>query len=79
MNNQEKNRNKELAGIISEVKQINVSEQVECEECEGRGEAMFSCCTGEVVDCDWGRCPTCLEALGEEECEGCDGKGYVNA
>jgi hypothetical protein len=50
---------------------------VECETCNGNGEAMFSCCTGEVVTNDYGLCPECCEHLGDEECPDCEGKGYV--
>lgn len=49
----------------------------ECETCDGKGEAVFSCCSGEVVTDDMMICPHCYEHLGEEECQDCDGKGYV--
>jgi len=79
MNKGEKNRNKELAGILSESTEINTEGKIDCDWCNGQGEGMFSCCTGEMVDSDWGRCPKCLEGLGEEECEVCDGTGLVDA
>ena len=47
----------------------------ECETCNGKGVAMFSCCTGEVVHSDIDLCPTCYEHLGEEDCEDCCGTG----
>jgi DnaJ-class molecular chaperone len=49
----------------------------ECVTCDGEGEAVFSCCSGEVVSDDMMICPECHEHLGEEECTDCDGKGYV--
>lgn len=49
----------------------------ECPVCNGKGEAMFSCCTGDRVDEDYGRCPTCKEGLSESECEDCEGTGLV--
>lgn len=49
----------------------------ECETCNGHGEAVFSCCSGEVVRDDMMMCPTCHEHLGEEECPDCEGNGYV--
>jgi DnaJ-class molecular chaperone len=49
----------------------------ECGVCNGKGEALFSCCTGERVDEDYGRCPTCKEGLGESKCEECEGTGFV--
>lgn len=52
-------------------------EMEECPVCEGKGEAMFSCCTGERVDEDYGRCPYCKEGLGESKCEQCNGTGSV--
>ena len=50
---------------------------VECETCGGRGEACFSCCTGELVTDDIQMCPKCHEHLGESECEDCGGTGKV--
>lgn len=49
----------------------------ECDTCGGKGEAVFSCCTGEVVSDDLMICPNCYEHLGEEECQDCEGNGYV--
>lgn len=40
----------------------------ECDTCGGKGEAVFSCCSGEVVSDDIMLCPECYEHLGEEEC-----------
>lgn len=54
-----------------------VEHKQQCEVCNGKGEAMFSCCTGDRVDEDYGRCPTCKEGLGDEECVECDGTGLV--
>ena len=50
-----------------------------CPVCEGKGEAFFSCCTGEVVADEYPICPAkdCLEHLGESECEDCQGTGLV--
>jgi hypothetical protein len=53
----------------------HLEEQHECETCNGKGVAMFSCCTGEVVDEDMGLCPSCYEHLGEDTCEDCNGTG----
>jgi len=49
-----------------------------CETCNGNGQAVFSCCTGEVVDDDIMMCPKCHEHLGEEDCPDCDGTGHVD-
>ena len=51
--------------------------KVQCETCNGKGEAVFSCCTGEVVNDDIMMCPSCYEHLGEEECPDCEGTGAV--
>jgi len=48
-----------------------------CETCNGKGEAVFSCCTGDIVDSDIMMCPVCYEHLGEEPCYDCDGKGEI--
>jgi len=79
MKNIEQNRIKDLAGILSESVEINAEGKIECERCDGEGEGMFSCCTGDKIDSDWARCPTCLESLGEEECGDCEGLGLVDA
>jgi hypothetical protein len=50
---------------------------ITCETCNGAGEAVISCCTGDVVDNDFMMCPECQEHLGEETCPDCDGKGEV--
>lgn len=49
----------------------------ECETCKGSGEAMVSCCTGDVVDDDIAMCPRCHEHLGYDECPDCSGTGRV--
>ena len=54
-----------------------VEHKQQCRVCNGQGEAMFSCCTGERVDEDYGRCPSCKEGLGESECKECEGTGLV--
>ena len=51
--------------------------KVECPTCIGKGEAMFSCCTGEAIFDDSDLCPTCYEHMGEEECIDCHGTGKV--
>ena len=48
-----------------------------CEECEGSGMAVYSCCGDGVIIGDYPICPSCLEHLGEEECEACSGDGYL--
>lgn len=48
-----------------------------CRLCNGRGVAVFSCCTGEPVDSDYMICPECDEHLGEEECPECGGTGLA--
>ena len=50
-----------------------------CETCDGKGEAVISCCTGDVVDIDIMMCPVCYEHLGEETCPDCDGKGETES
>lgn len=51
--------------------------QIKCEECNGTGEAVYSCCTGEVVVGDILMCPSCYEHLGEETCQACLGTGQI--
>ena len=78
MNRKSKNRYKELSGIIYENSNKKNNIGIECETCDGKGFGTFSCCTGDMVDSDWARCPKCLESLGEEECYSCEGTGTVN-
>lgn len=56
-----------------------MEKKVDCPTCNGKGEAMFSCCSGEVVDSDLGLCPDCKEHLGDDTCEDCEGSGKVYA
>jgi len=51
--------------------------KVKCNECNGTGEAVYSCCTGQVITGDILMCPDCHEHLGEEPCQACDGTGEV--
>ena len=62
---------------FTEAKWLETPGMEDCPDCDGHGEAMFSCCTGNRVDSDYGRCPSCGEGLGEEECQTCDGTGLV--
>lgn len=48
-----------------------------CPTCNGSGEAVYSCCTGEPVDNDFMICPVCHEHLGEEQCQECKGTGRI--
>lgn len=48
-----------------------------CPTCNGDGEAVFSCCTNELVDSDYMICPVCHEHLGLDKCEDCDGEGTI--
>tara|TARA_R110001606_G_scaffold376890_1_gene535714 strand:+ start:1026 stop:1307 length:282 start_codon:yes stop_codon:yes gene_type:complete len=58
---------------------FNKRNYAECPTCEGEGERMFSCCTGELIqDHEFGICPDCLECLGEEECSDCEGTGMMS-
>jgi DnaJ-class molecular chaperone len=53
---------------------------IKCDECDGSGTAVYSCCTGEPLQGilkDVAICPKCRELLGEETCEACEGAGYV--
>lgn len=53
---------------------------VACDECDGKGVGVYSCCTGERITglaADYMMCPICKEHLGEDDCEACDGTGYV--
>lgn len=54
-----------------------VEHKDQCEACSGKGEGIWSCCTGDRVDEDYAMCPRCHEHLGEEECQECDGTGLV--
>jgi len=51
--------------------------KVKCDTCNGTGEVIYSCCTGEIVSDDIALCPVCYENLGEEYCEDCKGTGKV--
>lgn len=51
-----------------------------CPECEGLGQLVYSCCTGEKLGIAWMdimMCPVCKEHLGEEDCVTCEGKGWI--
>lgn len=50
---------------------------IECETCDGKGEAYFSCCSGDVVHSDVPMCRSCGEHLGEDTCHVCEGAGFV--
>lgn len=50
---------------------------IECPECGGQGEVMYSCCTGEIITNDYGLCPVCKEHLGEEPCYTCKGEKFI--
>lgn len=49
-----------------------------CNTCNGEGEAVFSCCGGDVITDDLMMCPTCHEHLGLEECPDCGGTGEID-
>jgi DnaJ-class molecular chaperone len=51
-----------------------------CDECNGSGKSVYSCCTGlplTGIMRDVAICPKCKELLCEEDCEACEGAGYV--
>jgi len=50
-----------------------------CEDCNGTGQAVYSCCTGDIIYSDLMMCPHCKEHLGEEDCYTCNGTGEVGA
>lgn len=50
----------------------------ECPDCNGSGECVISCCTGDVIRDDWQMCPVCHEHCGEDTCELCNGTGKVD-
>ncbi len=50
----------------------------ECPICIGKGEALFSCCTGELLEMDTDICPKCHEHAGESTCQECKGTGEVS-
>ena len=52
--------------------------QEKCDTCRGKGEVMYSCCSGDVIDDDIAMCPSCHEHLGYETCEDCNGIGWVD-
>jgi len=56
-------------------KKFNKLYPIECDSCEGEGDGMFSCCTGELITDELCICPTCLEHLGVSECTECEGTG----
>lgn len=49
----------------------------QCPECDGKGTGFFSCCSGDRVDQDAPLCPDCMEHLGEDTCEACEGTGKI--
>lgn len=51
--------------------------KVICPECDGAKVRVYSCCTGEHIEDEMMLCPECHEHLGEEDCETCDGTGWV--
>lgn len=51
--------------------------KIQCPTCLGKGEAYFSCCTGEVVEEEYPLCHKCKEHLGEETCPDCNGTGEI--
>ena len=50
---------------------------VECPECHGEGTAMYSCCTGDVMDGDSDLCTVCKDHCWLDDCELCGGSGEV--
>tara|TARA_R100000093_G_scaffold48691_1_gene25123 strand:+ start:348 stop:551 length:204 start_codon:yes stop_codon:yes gene_type:complete len=48
-----------------------------CDECDGEGVMIYSCCGDDMLGADIDICPSCGEHTGmeEEECEECNGKG----
>lgn len=60
---------------------MNQPGEIECEECDGTGRVFFSCCGDDIRGNDIDLCPTCYEHCDTEEgeeCESCDGKGFIN-
>lgn len=48
-----------------------------CFDCKGKGRIFISCCTGEQVEEEIARCPSCKENAVEETCPTCKGIGKV--
>lgn len=46
-----------------------------CKDCNDTGEIYISCCTQEIINSDYKRCPKCKENLGPEKCN-C--KNFIN-
>lgn len=57
---------------------LNIFFIMKCQECNGTGEAVYSCCTGQVIIGDILMCPKCKEHLGYETCQLCNGTGESN-
>jgi len=51
------------------------SKKETCFLCNGKGQVMLSCCTGDLVDEDIARCPKCKENVAEDTCPECNGTG----
>lgn len=51
-----------------------------CDNCDGDGYLIYSCCGDDIKGNDIDLCPTCYEHCGmeEEKCEECNGTGYIN-
>lgn len=59
---------------MSQTTKTEIKEEV-CYLCNGKGEVMLSCCTGDPVDEDIALCPKCKEHVAEDTCPECDGTG----
>jgi len=53
-------------------------EQEICPDCDGKGECIVSCCTGEIIKGDYDLCPECFEHCGLDTCELCNGTCKVD-
>jgi len=54
-------------------------ETEECPNCEGQKTFVWSCCGDDITHNDIDLCPTCGEHCGDEEedCEVCNGLGFI--
>ena len=49
-----------------------------CPDCNGKGECVVSCCTGDIIKGDYDLCPECHEHCGLDTCYLCNGTGKVD-
>lgn len=71
------------AGVTQRHEKFNSEEPQTkpCEDCEGTGDCIYSCCGDDMRGRDFDNCPTCKEHTGYEkgggDCYTCNGAGKI--